>query len=260
MPFNDSYCSVPATATPYINTSSINITGKSTYSFERSLGLALQGIKRNIDNQKKKINNREYYSATITYKGGLIYKGYTEIEQGHGILENRFTMPRMEKGTLGVLGAKLIWPNGDTFEGGVYNFDDSCSSGPVRPYCGTIKYHDGQAFEYDCRKFDDFKIGDNGLCVSPSEMKESFENTIKELEEARLRKIREEIEREIREEEERKAAELKAEREKREKELARKNELIRKYGQKYGEAIFNREPKTGMTIKWCRRCIKNKDA
>lgn len=251
IPFYDSCCSVPATATH--KTPPINITGKSTYSFERSLDLALRGIKRNIDNQKKKISNREYYSATITYKGGLIYKGYTEIEQGHGILENRFTMPRMEKGTLGVLGAKLIWPNGDTFEGGVYNFNDSCSSGPVRPYCGTIKFHDGQVLVYDCRKFDDFKIGDNGLCVSPSEMRERFENTIKEREEARLRKIREEREREIREEEERKAAELKAkqeaEQEKREKEIARKNELIRKYGQKYGEAIFNGEPKTGMTIK-----------
>lgn len=237
VPFYDSCCSVPATAIPY-KTPPI----KFYADFESSLSLALQAIEQNIDNQKKKINNREYYSATITYKGGLIYKGYTEIEQGHGILENRFTMPRMEKGTLGVLGAKLIWPNGDTFEGGVYNFDDSCSSCPVRPYCGTIKFHDGQVLGYDCRKFDDFKIGDNGLCVSPSEMKESFENMIKELEEARLRKIREE--------EERKAAELKAEQEtEREKKLARKNELIRKYGQKYGEAIFNREPKTGMTIK-----------
>lgn len=242
MPFNDSYCSVPATATPYINTSSINITGKSTDPFERSLGLALREIKQNIDDSRKKvINNRAYYSATITYKGGLIYKGYIAQDlDGY-----RFTMPRMQKGTSGMLEAKLIWPNGDTFEGKVYNFNNSYISGPVRPYRGTIKFHDGQVSEYDCRKFDDFKIGDNGLCVSPSEMKESFENMIKELEEARLRKIREE--------EERKAAELKAEqeaeREKREKKLARKNELIRKYGQKYGEAIFNREPKAGMTIK-----------
>ena len=99
-------------------------------------------------------------------------------------------------------------------------------------------------FEYSNSDFDDFKIGDNGLCVSPSEMKESFENTIREREEERLRKIRED--------EERKAAELRAkqraQQEEEAKKIARRNELIRKYGQRYGEAIYNGEPKMGMTI------------
>lgn len=76
---------------------------------------------------------------------------------------------------------------------------------------------------------------------------ESFKVALKKIEEQKQKEEAERL-RKIREEEERKAAELRAKQEEEAKKIARKNELIRKYGQKYGEAIYNGEPKTGMTI------------
>ena len=240
--FNDINCAVPAKTSLMFETSpiTINIPEKSQSKFSSYLGLALQHIRQNVDNRAED-KNRNLYSATITFSDGLTYEGFVEMPR-RGVI----CIPRMSEDVLSscpMLHAKLTWTNGDIFEGRVYNAGHAYSnfhSNQIRPCRGTIKYHDGQVFEYSNSDFDDFKIGDNGLCVSPSEMKESFENTIREREEERLRKIREE--------EERKAAELRAKQEEEAKKIARKNELIRKYGQKYGEAIYNREPKTGMTI------------
>lgn len=243
--FNDINCAVPAKTSLMFETSpiTINIPEKSQSKFSSYLGLALQHIRQNVDNRAED-KNRNLYSATITFSDGLTYEGFVEMPRS-GVI----CIPRMYKGYAyqSKSQAKLTWPNGDTFEGSVYNAERDYGdfySAQIRPYSGTIKYHDGQVFEYSNSDFDDFKIGDNGLCVSPSEMKESFENTIREREEERLRKIRED--------EERKAAELRAkqraQQEEEAKKIARRNELIRKYGQRYGEAIYKGEPKTGMTI------------
>ena len=243
--FNDINCAVPAKTSLMFETSpiTINIPDKSQSKFSSYLGLALQHIRQDIDNRAED-KNRNLYSATITFSDGLTYEGFVEMSYKGAIC-----IPRMYKGYAyqSKSQAKLTWPNGDTFEGSVYNAErdyGNFHSNQIRPDSGTIKYHDGQVFEYGNSDFDDFKIGDNGLCVSPSEMKESFENTIRDREEERLRKIREE--------EERKAEELRAKQRAQQaeeaKKIARKNELIRKYGQRYGEAIYNGEPKTGMTI------------
>lgn len=245
--FNDINCAVPAKTSLMFETSpiTINIPEKSQSKFSSYLGLALQHIRQDVDNRAED-KNRNLYSATITFSDELIYEGFVEMQYDGAI-----SIPMMAKGSGDLskpeLDAKLTWPNGDTYEGTVYNVEKNYGdflSNQIRPSYGTIRYHDGQVFKYSHSDFDDFKIGDNGLCVSPSEMKESFENTIREREEERLRKIRED--------EERKAAELRAkqraQQEEEAKKIARKNELIRKYGQKYGEAIYNGEPKTGMTI------------
>ena len=240
--FNDRLCEVPATSSLVFETSPITINLPNTQSrFSVYLKEALQHIRQEVDNRASD-KNKELYSATITFSDELIYEGFVKMQYDGAI-----SIPMMYKGggytSKPLLDAKLTWPNGDTFEGSVYNAENNYGyfpSNQIRPRYGIIRYHDGQVFEYSYSDFDDFKIGDNGLCVSPSEMKESFENTIREREEERLRKIREE--------EERKAAELRAKQEEEAKKIARKNELIRKYGQKYGEAIYNGEPKTGMTI------------
>ena len=243
--FNDSNCTVPATSSLIIETSpiTINIPEKSHREFTSDLREALLHIQQEMYRKAEK--NGDLYSATITFSDGLTYEGFVEMPRRGAIC-----IPRMSEngnGACPTLHAKLTWPNGDTFEGRVYNAGHDYGnfhSNQIRPEYGTIRFHDGQVFDYGNSDFDDFKIGDNGLCVSPSEMKESFENTIREREEERLRKIRED--------EERKAAELRAkqraQQEEEAKKIARKNELIRKYGQKYGEAIYNGEPKTGMTI------------
>ncbi len=243
--FNDINCAVPAKTSLMFETSpiTINIPEKSQSKFNYYLGLALQHIRQDVDNRAED-KNRNLYSATITFSDGLTYEGFVKMSHKGAIC-----IPRTYNGYAYQLKsqAKLTWPNGDTFEGSVYNAErdyGNFHSNQIRPCRGTIKYHDGQVFEYSNSDFDDFKIGDNGLCVSPSEMKDSFENTIREREEERLRKIREE--------EEKKAAELRAkqraQQEEEAKKIARKNELICKYGQKYGEAIYNGEPQTGMTI------------
>ena len=236
--FNDSRCEVPATSSLVFETSPITINLPNTQSrFRDYLEKALQHIRQEVTRKK-------LYSATITFSDELIYEGFVEMQYDGAI-----SIPMMYEGYSyqSLSQAKLTWPNGDMFEGSVYNSErdyGNFHSNQIRPKYGTIRYHDGQVFEYSNSDFDDFKIGDNGLCVSPSEMKESFEKTIREREEERLRKIREE--------EERKAEELRAkqraQQEEEAKKIARKNELIRKYGQRYGEAIFNGEPKTGMTI------------
>lgn len=239
--FNNRHCEVPATSSLILETSPITINRPNTQScFWNYLKEALQQVQQEVDNRAED-KSRKLYSATVTFSNGFIYEGFVEMN-------NRRTdtyIPLMYEGYSyrSQSQAKLTWPNGDTFEGSVYNSNREYGdyySAQIRPKRGTIKYHDGQVFAYSNSDFDDFKIGDNGLCVSPSEMKESFENTIREREEERLRKIREE--------EEKKAAELRAKQEEEAKKIARKNELIRKYGQKYGEAIYNGEPKTGMTI------------
>lgn len=240
--FDDRHCEVPATSSLVFETSPITINLPNTQSrFVGYLKEALQQIKLDVDNRASD-KSKELYSTTITFSDELIYEGFVKMNNRTAIY-----IPRMCKGGGDLseppLHAKLTWPNGDTFEGSVYNAEQNYGyfhSNQIRPNRGTIKYQDGQVFEYSNRNFADFKIGDNGLCVSPSEMRESFETTIREREEERLRKIREE--------EERKAAELRAKQEEEAKKIARKNELIRKYGQKYGEAIYNGEPKTGMTI------------
>lgn len=243
--FNDSNCTVPATSSLIIETSpiTINIPEKSHREFTSDLREALLHIQQEMYRKAEK--NGGLYSATITFSDGLTYEGFVEMPRRGAI-----GIPMMSEngnGACPTLHAKLTWPNGDTFEGRVYNAGHDYGnfhSNQIRPKYGTIRYHDGQVFEYGNSDFDDFKIDDNGLCVSPSEMKESFENTIREREEERLRKIREE--------EERKAEELRAKQRAQQaeeaKKIARKNELIRKYGQRYGEAIYNGEPKTGMTI------------
>ena len=245
--FNDSNCTVSATSSLIIETSPITINipknERSFREFTSDLSKALSHIQQEMSNKTSK--NRGLYSATITFSDGLTYEGFVEMPHRGAI-----RIPKMHKNDYAgspKLHAKLTWPNGDTFEGLVYNAEHdngNFHSNQIRPRKGTIRYHDGQVFEYSNSDFDNFKIGDNGLCVSPSEMKESFENTIREREEERLRKIRED--------EERKAAELRAkqraQQEEEAKKIARKNELIRKYGQRYGEAIYKGEPKTGMTI------------
>lgn len=189
-------------------------------------GGELENAVKDIKNEIKQKFEDGYYYTTITFPGGLIYDGFISN------YSRRYIVATGKP-------AKLTWPNGDTFDGTLANEVDKYH---FFPDCGTIKYHDGSIFEYrynsyyykDDQGFEKFKIGDNGLCVSPSEMRGSFENTIKEREEER-----------IREEEERRAAELQA---KQEKIAARKNELIRKYGQRYGMAVFNKTPQVGMTI------------
>ena len=238
--FNDSNCTVSL----IIETSPITINipenEKSHREFTSDLRKALLHIQQDMEIEE--VKNGGLYSATITFSDGLTYEGFVKMPSRWDI-----GIPWMsENGSYDnpKLHAKLTWPNGGTFEGQVYNKAShdygNFHSNRIRPKRGTIRYHDGQVFEYSNSDFDNFKIGDNGLCVSPSEMKESFENTIREREEERLRKIRED--------EERKAAELRAKQEEEAKKIARKNELIRKYGQRYGEAIYKGEPKMGMTI------------
>ena len=244
--FNDSNCTVSATSSLIIETSPITINipenEKSYREFTDDLENALLHIQQEMYSKAEK---NGLYSATITFSDGLTYEGFVEMPSRGAI-----GIPRMSENDSydnPTRHAKLTWPNGDTFEGEVYNAEHDYGnfhSNQIRPKRGTIRYHDGQVFKYSNSDFDNFKIGDNGLCVSPSEMKESFENTIREREEERLRKIRED--------EERKAAELRAkqraQQEEEAKKIARKNELIRKYGQRYGEAIYKGEPKMGMTI------------
>lgn len=241
-------CTVSATSSLIIETPPITINipenEKSHREFTSDLRKALLHIQQDMEIEE--VKNGGLYSATITFSDGLTYEGFVEMPSRGAICIPRMLEDGRIELTYGArptLHAKLTWPNGDTFEGQVYNAEHHYSdfhSNQIRPQRGTIRYHDGQVFEYDNSDFDNFKIGDNGLCVSPSEMKESFENTIREREEERLRKIRED--------EERKAAELRAKQEEEAKKIARKNELIRKYGQRYGEAIYKGEPKTGMTI------------
>ena len=256
--FDDRNCTVLVTSSLVFETSpiTINIPEKSQRTFGSYLETALQHIRQEVDNRAED-KTENLYSATLTFSNGLTYEGFVEMpDNGNGVI----CIPRLYKSDPSQ--AKLTWSNGDTFEGSVYNAERN--SAQIRPYSGTIKYHDGQVFEYNTSDFADFKIGNNGLCVSPSEMKESFETTIRKREEERLRKIREEEERKAaelkakQEEEERKAAELKAKQEEEAQKIARKNELIRKYGQRYGEAIFNGEPKTGMTIEMVQDMHQNR--
>lgn len=222
--YREDDCKVSVTS-PLAFETSIKITERDL-EYEYFLTVWQRKLKEAINYIAEKEDQR---FTTLTFSDKLIYEGPVEMRQNSGSIHIPYGKSPCQ--------VKLTWANGDTFEGHL-NGD--------RPYHGTIKYHDGQTFEYDCYEWNDFKfakfkIDNNGLCVSPSEMKENFEVTIRKREAARLRKIRME--------EERKAAELRAKQEEEAKKMARsKNELIRKYGQRYGEAIFNGEPKIGMTI------------
>ncbi len=133
---------------------------------------------------------------------------------------------------------KYEWSNGDSFKGLAYHSNDRIDQ--IMPERGIVKYQDGSIDSLWINNYPSFFTA----ATTPTQLRDTIQAI-----EARQRE--EERLREIRKEEERKAAKLREEQQKqqeREKKIARKNELIRKYGQRYGEAIFNKEPKIGMTI------------
>lgn len=153
-----------------------------------------------------------------------------------------------------------IWPNGDKYIGDItyckYKnryWNDLSNYKQLRPLSkGEFTLASGEIISQDSPLFWHYaNIVENDESyanATPTEIFKIAENREVEMqkkrEEERLQQQREERLRQQREEEKR----IKEEQEKKEKEIRRKNELILKYGQKYGTAIYNGEPQIGMTI------------
>lgn len=150
---------------------------------------------------------------------------------------------------------EYTWSNGDKYVGTIYSSFTSHES-TFFSYCyqiipdeGKIILSNGEVISSDSPLFEKCK----GRLLSASweewEEKGKYDNaTPTEI----LKLIEEEKAERIRKEQEKEAERIRQEQEKKEKEIARRNELISKYGDIYGEAIYNKEPLLGMTVEMIR--------
>ena len=161
-----------------------------------------------------------------------------------------------------------IWSNGDKYKGDMsaYEQDDDDWSWSVYkqiiPIKGKFTLNNGsiisssdtpELFQRMIKILKDDVSKNTNLYIkaTPTEISEVAR---KQLEEERLKKQRE-----------KEAAELKAklekqrqEQEERQKDLDKLNRLIRRYGYKYGKAIYDKEPMVGMTIEMVRAIHNSK--
>lgn len=229
--FKNEYDKTPATGSLEIDTAPIKVEHSSNlgYYIPDVYGDFVSKIESQLSDIMTDISIGRY-SGTITFANGFKYEGSLICDK------NSLSISPSTK-------AKLIWPNGDVFQGEVnnYNYSTSVYEGyPIVPKSGTITTHKGKVYDFDKWSYpssDMFVLAENHLPISPSaweeKRQERLERERQQEEEKRLQKEREEEEKRLQKE--------------REKE-ARRQELISKYGRKYGESIFNKEPMLGMTI------------
>lgn len=149
---------------------------------------------------------------------------------------------------------EYIWSNGDKYIGLIYPYNNNrynlnnyrqiypkLEKGEFVLADGSIISHKSSLFSWHQRI-----VFNNDLHINTTPC-QSFRIAQKRIEEERKKEEEERLQK-IREEEERRAMELRAKQEEERNKIARKNYLISKYGQKYGEAIFNKVPLIGMTI------------
>lgn len=221
--FKNKYDKTPATGSLEIDTAPIKVESSdfNCGNFVSELESQLLGIMRDVREGR--------YCGTITFADGFKYEG--------GLVCDKNSLSLYP-----LTGAKLIWANGDIFQGKLdnYNYSKSVYEGyDIVPKDGKITTHKGKVYYFDKYTYpsDMFVLAENHLPISPSAWEEKREERLE-----RKRQQEEEKRRQKQYEEDAKRWQ------KQHEEDVRKQELIGKYGRKYGESIFNKEPMLGMTI------------
>ena len=147
---------------------------------------------------------------------------------------------------------EYTWSNGDKYVGTIYSSitDESTWFGScyqIVPDEGEFILSNGEVISSDSLLFEKCKRRLLGAMLERKT--EKYRNAtpteiLKLIEEAEAERLRKEQEAE--------AERIRKEQEKKEQEIARRNELISKYGDVYGEAIYNKEPLLGMTVEMIR--------
>lgn len=138
-----------------------------------------------------------------------------------------------------------IWSNGDKYTGVISYKPNLTDYNQIIPVRGGFTLTTGETISNSSILFERYKqtvLEDRSL-VNSTPM-EIFEIVQKQIEAERLKKQREKEAAELKE----KLARQQREYEKQQQEQEKRHNLIRKYGYKYGQAIYDRDPQVGMTI------------
>ena len=179
--FKNKYDKTPATGSLEIDTAPIKVESSDFNfgNFVSELESQLLGIMRDVREGR--------YCGTITFADGFKYEG--------GLVCDKNSLSLYP-----LTGAKLIWANGDVFQGKLdnYNYSKYVYEGyAIVPKDGKITTHKGKVYHFDKYTYpsDMFVLAENHLPISPSVWEEKREERLereRQQEEERLRRKQEE--------------------------------------------------------------------